>query len=76
MSAIEFALEGRPFRPHSTIGRVARGARRSDFKELRRDLEELDFLEEANIASVDVMQSVLSSDGPRYTRLAAVELGR
>lgn len=76
MSALEFALEGRPFRPHATIGRVARGARKSDFKGLPRDLEELDFFEEASIASVDIMQSVLSGDGPRYTRLAAVELGR
>ncbi len=76
MSALDFALDGRPFRPHVTIGRVTRGARKSDFKGLRRDLEELDFFEEASIASVDVMQSVLSGDGPRYTRLAAVELGR
>ena len=76
MSTLEFALEGRPFRPHATIGRVARGARKSDLKDLRGDLEELDFSEEANITSIDVMQSVLSGDGPSYTRLAAVELGR
>ncbi len=76
MSALEFALEGRPFRPHVAIGRVARGARKSEFKGLHRDLEELDFFEEVGIASVDIMQSVLSGDGPRYTRLAAVELSR
>ena len=76
MSALEFVLDGRPFRPHATIGRVARAAKKADFKELQGDLEELDFWEEASIASVDVMQSVLSGDGPRYTRLAAVELGR
>ncbi len=76
MSALEFAMEGRPFRPHVTIGRVARGARKSDFKGLHRDLGALDFFEEASITSVDVMQSVLSGDGPRYARLVAVGLGR
>lgn len=74
MSALGFAIEGRPFRPHVTIGRAARGAKNSDFKGLKKDLENIDHFEEPLVAGIDVMQSILSQRGPRYVRLAGVEL--
>ena len=74
MAALGFAIEGRPFRPHVTIGRAARGARNSGFKGLKKDLEHIDYLEEPLVAGIDVMQSILSQRGPRYVQLARVEL--
>jgi 2'-5' RNA ligase len=74
MSALGFAIEGRPFRPHVTIGRVTRGARNSDFKGLKKDLAKIDYVAEPLVAGVDVMQSILSQGGPRYVQLVRVEL--
>ena len=74
MSAFGFAIEGRPFRPHLTIGRTARAARRSDFEDFDKELDRLDFFEEPNVATIDLMRSTLGRGGPRYERLLTVGL--
>ncbi len=74
MSQLGFETEGRAFRPHVTIGRVRREARPAELKGLEKDLERLEFFEEPQIASVDLMRSHLGPKGPRYERLVSVEL--
>ncbi len=69
-----FETEGRAFRPHVTIGRVRREARPAELKGLEKDMERLEFFEEPQIASVDLMRSHLGPKGPSYERLASVEL--
>ena len=74
MAAAGFEIEGRPFRPHVTIGRAKRDAKRSDFKGLARELEQLEFFEEPQVTAVDLMCSFLKRGGPRYERLGSVDL--
>jgi 2'-5' RNA ligase len=74
MQRIGFPVEGRPFRPHMTIGRVKRDARPSDLRGLDSLLERLQFTSETVVHSVDLMQSELMRSGARYTRLYAAEL--
>ena len=73
MAAIGFPVEGRPFRPHVTIGRVKRDARPAQLEGLRDQLKSLEFFEEPNIESIDLMRSHLGPTGPRYELLSAVE---
>ncbi len=61
-----FATEGRPFRPHVTLGRAARDARPADLAGLEAALERLEFAETALVSSLDLMQSTLQSGGPVY----------
>jgi 2'-5' RNA ligase len=72
LDRIGFPLEGRPFRPHITLGRVRREAKRSDFLAFRGDVESLQYEAEAAVESVDVMESTLTSKGAMYTRRHAV----
>ncbi len=74
MSQLGFETEGRAFRPHVTIGRVRREARPAELKGLEKDLERLEFFEEPQIASVDLMRSHVGPNGPRYEILASAEL--
>ena len=68
--------EGHAFRPHVTIGRVRRDARPAALRGLAKHLEGLEFFEEPPVDSVDLMQSRLGSQGPRYERLGAAELSQ
>ena len=74
MSQLGFETEGRAFRPHITVGRVRREARLAELKGLDKGLQRMEFFEEPQIASVDLMRSHLGPKGPRYERLASVEL--
>ncbi len=76
MDAIGFPLEGKPFRPHITVGRVKQGARPRDMKGIDLLLEQLDFRSEAEVQSVDLMESELHPSGARYTVRRAVPLER
>jgi 2'-5' RNA ligase len=69
MRQIGFPLEGRPFRPHMTIGRVHRHVRPADLKGLESLLERLQFTSESVVDSVDLMRSELTRSGARYTKL-------
>jgi len=72
MDRIGFPLEGRPFHPHITLGRVRREAKRSDFIAFPGDVELLQYEAEVAVESVDVMESTLRSKGAVYTRRHAV----
>lgn len=76
LADVGFPVEGRPFRPHITVGRVRRDARPAQLEDLRDRLAALEFFEEPNIESVDLMRSHLGPKGPRYERLFAAELLR
>jgi len=74
MERLGFPLEGRPFHPHLTLGRVQRNARANAFRDLESRINELAFAGEATVESVDLMESQLARDGARYTRRHAMLL--
>jgi RNA 2',3'-cyclic 3'-phosphodiesterase len=61
-----FPSESRPFRPHVTLGRAARGARPRRCDRLEATLIGLLHQETTLIGAVDLMQSVLRSAGAVY----------
>lgn len=61
-----FELEGRPFRPHVTIGRVRRGTRRNVFADLEDRLGSVNLEIQTLVSSVELMRSRLGSRGARY----------
>ncbi len=61
-----FPTEGRPFRPHATLGRAARNAGPRDFGGLEAALAALTFADTALVAAVDLMDSTLQSGGAVY----------
>lgn len=74
MGRLGFEIEGRPFRPHVTLGRAKRGARARHFAGFEELMEGLTFHAEPLVRSVDVMQSTLSPRGARYEVRHAAEL--
>jgi 2'-5' RNA ligase len=61
-----FPPEGRPFRPHLTLGRAARESRPGPCLGLAETLAGLQHQETTLVGTVDLMQSVLQSAGPAY----------
>jgi 2'-5' RNA ligase len=61
-----FPTEARAFRPHLTLGRAGREARPRDFAGLAEALAGLEFATTVTVATVDLMQSTLQSNGPVY----------
>src|SRR6266576_1558077 len=61
-----FPTEGRPFRPHVTLGRAARDARPVAFTGLEDALGRLEFTETALVSALDLMESTLQSGGAVY----------
>jgi len=74
MERIGFAVEGRPFHPHLTLGRAKRDARPGTFTGLAEQIESLTFAAEVAVRSADLMQSTLTPSGARYVRRHAAEL--
>ncbi|MGD2134844.1 MAG: RNA 2',3'-cyclic phosphodiesterase [Gemmatimonadales bacterium] len=72
MAELGFPLEGRPFRPHITIGRVRRGARARDLAGLDDAVAPLSFEAEVGVTSLDLMQSMLARAGATYACRHAV----
>lgn len=66
MERLGFPLEGRPFRPHVTLGRVRPEADSRDLRSLARHLAAIDFEAVADISSLDLMESHQGTGGPRY----------
>ena len=73
--ALGHEVEARAFRPHVTLGRVKRDVTREQVATLARLAANVRYRATVDARSIDVMQSELSSTGPRYTVLAAVPLG-
>jgi 2'-5' RNA ligase len=75
-AAVGYALEGRPFRPHVTLGRLgARGATgTADVRPLARAARGVQFRAAACITTLDVMASEPAPGGSRYTPLLRLTL--
>ena len=74
MEGLGFAVEGRAFQPHLTLGRAEGRARPGDFAKLAQRLDAADFSGDALIESLDLMESRLAPTGAHYTRRHAVPL--
>ncbi len=74
MERVGFEIEGRPFHPHLTLGRVKRHARQGELRDFGAVLEPLTYANEVEVRSVDLMQSNLSREGATYTVRHAAEL--
>ncbi len=68
MNAIGFPLEGRPFRPHFTLGRARREARATDWRGFDGILRRAAFTGVVAVETIDLMQSELSRAGARYNK--------
>jgi 2'-5' RNA ligase len=77
LAELGFKPEGRPFKPHLTLGRVRRNVSRSDRQHLGELIVESDvgLLGSMEVAEVNVMRSDLRPDGAVYTALTRVPLG-
>lgn len=63
-AALGFPVEGRPFRPHLTLGRARP---RGGVRGLETLIESTGFDAPWNVSAVDLMESTLTRDGARYT---------
>lgn len=70
-----YDVEGRPFRPHVTLGRIKRPLSREDSFALTRAAQRVEHSASVDVASVDLVSSVLTPAGPRYAILYAAPLG-
>ena len=70
-----FPVEGRPFRPHVTVGRVKRGTTRRDLVGFGDELERIQLSTTATAMSVELMESRLSRSGPQYRVVRSLEFG-
>jgi 2'-5' RNA ligase len=72
---VGYEPEGRPFRPHVTLGRVRERSGEGASRELATAARAVPFREDALVTSVDLMASQLSRGGSRYTLIASARLG-
>ena len=68
------AIEGRPFRPHITLGRVTERVGVDELRALRSAAKKVRFTDEFTVTSIDMMQSTPGAAGSAYTTLASATL--
>ena len=73
--ALGIPLEGRPFRPHLTLGRVRRELGRDAIRALGLAARGVRYSGAADVRTLDLMSSNLSPAGSRYTVECALPLG-
>lgn len=73
-AALGVEVEGKPFRPHLTIGRLRGTEGRDVLRELARVARGIRFRADALVSSIHLMQSTLTPAGPRYEQLAQAPL--
>jgi 2'-5' RNA ligase len=75
LAGLGVELEGKPFRPHLTLGRLREAPAPEPLRAFAQAARRVRFAEEAPVASLDLMQSVMGAPGgPRYELLAAAPL--
>lgn len=74
-AALGFALDGRAFRPHVTLGRARTQPAADAARALATAARAVRLALRSDVGSLDLMASELSRDGARYSRLAAMPLG-
>ncbi len=75
LGAAGVELERDVFRPHLTLGRVRRQASRADLAQIVKSVDLADAPDiDAVVERVALVHSTLLTDGPRYRRLAYVDL--
>ena len=67
-------VDGKPFRPHLTIGRLRGTEDRDAVRELARTARSIDFRADTLVSSIGLVHSTLTSTGPQYVRLAEAQL--
>ena len=67
-------LEGRPYRPHLTLGRVQRPLGEEELKALRMAAKRIRFTDEFHARTIDVMQSVPGPGGSKYSVVASAPM--
>lgn len=72
--ALGFEVDGRPFRPHVTLGRAKLPGAGDDNRALARAARTAQLHAACTVQSVDLMRSELSPGGARYTIVAALPL--
>jgi len=73
-AALGVEVEGKPFRPHLTVGRLRGTEDRDAVRQLAEAARAVRFRADALVSSIDLVHSTLTSAGPRYERLATVPL--
>jgi len=73
-AALGVEVEGKPFRPHLTIGRMRGSEDREVLRELARTARSIRFRADTLVTSIALVHSTLTPDGPRYVRLAEAAL--
>lgn len=69
-----YPIEGRPFRPHVTLGRITPRAGAIDGRALARAARGVHFRAGVSASTLDLMLSAPAPGGTRYTRLAGIPL--
>ena len=69
-----FPSEGRPFRPHLTLGRAKRDARQAAFTQLEDLLARVSFQETVTVSSVELMRSTPTRAGSTYQAVSSERL--
>ena len=67
-------VEGKPFRPHLTIGRLRGTEKHETLRDVARVAREIRFRADTDVLAITLMHSTLSRNGPRYARLAEARL--
>lgn len=77
LNPLGYPPEGRPFRPHLTLGRTNRNAPGSDLRKVGEAVSGLRIrhVAQVQVAEIVLMRSDLSPAGARYTPLAHIPLG-
>jgi 2'-5' RNA ligase len=73
-AALGVEVDGKPFRPHLTIGRLRGIEGRETLRQLGRVARQIRFRADAVVSAIDLVRSTLTSAGPRYERLAHAPL--